>query len=70
MIFYVIELQTGVSGSCIPFAFDNKADAEAKYHTLLAVAAKSDVPKHGVILVNADGFVIKSEVYDHTEPEV
>ena len=67
MIFYVIELQTGITGSCIPFAFDNKADAEAKYHTLLAAAAKSDVPKHGVILVNADGFVIKSEVYNHEE---
>lgn len=68
MIYYVIELQTTATGSCIPFAFNDKADAEAKYHSLLAVAAKSDVPKHGVILVNADGFVIKSEVYDHTEP--
>ena len=69
MIFYVLELQTGETGSCIPFAFADKADAEAKYHSLLAVAAKSNVPKHGVILVNADGFILKSEVYDHTEPE-
>lgn len=68
MIYYVIELQTGVTGACVPFAFNDRADAEAKYHTLLAVASKSDVPKHGVIMVNADGFVIKSEVYDHTEP--
>lgn len=68
MIFYVLELQTTTTGSCIPFSFDNQADAEAKYHSLLAVAAVSDVPKHGALLVNADGFVIKSEVYDHTEP--
>ena len=65
MIYYVIELQTSTTGSAIPFAHDNLPDAEAQYHTLLAVACKSDVPKHGVILINDDGFVIKSEFYNH-----
>ena len=65
MVFYVIELQTAVSGAVIPFAFDNQPDAEAKYHSLLSVAAKSSVPKHGVMLVDENGFVIKSETYNH-----
>ena len=66
MIFYVIELQTSAeSGSAIPYAYDNRPDAEAQYHTLLAVASKSSVPKHGCIMVNADGFVLKNEVYNH-----
>lgn len=64
-MFYVIELQTGETGAAIPYAFDNLPDAEAKYHTLLAVAAKSDVPKHGVLLVSDNGFVLKNEMYEH-----
>ena len=69
MIFYVIELQTSSTGASLPFAFDNRPDAEAKYHSLLAVAAKSSVPRHAVLLVNADGFVLKSEVYTHEVEE-
>ena len=65
MIFYVIELQTSTTGAAIPYAYDNQPDAEAKYHTLLAVAAKSSVPKHSVMLIGENGFVIKSETYEH-----
>lgn len=69
-MFYVIEMQTGTeTGSIIPFAFVNRNDAEAKYHSLLAVAAMSQVPKHGAMLFNDDGFVIKSEVYNHGSEE-
>ena len=68
MRYYVIELQTTAStGAVVPFAFDNQPDAEAKYHTLLAVAAKSNVLKHSVMLVGENGFVIKSETYEHAE---
>lgn len=68
MIFYVIELQSSTTGAVISFAFTNQPDAEAKYHELLAVAAKSAVPKHGAMLISGDGFVIKEEFYDHTVP--
>ena len=67
MIFYVIEFQSEVAGSVITFTFTDRSDAEAKYHTLLAAAAKSNVRKHGVMLCNEDLFLIKSEVYDHEE---
>lgn len=68
-MYYVIEVQTGNTGAVVPFVFDNKEDAEAKYHALLSVAAKSDVPKHGAILFNDDLFVSKQEVYCHTVDE-
>lgn len=70
MIFYVIEIQTGAeSGAVIPFNFTDRGQAEAKYHSLLAVASVSSVPKHGAMLFNDDGFIIKSEVYNHVEAE-
>lgn len=64
-MFYVIEIQTTTTGAVIPFVFSNRDEAEAKYHSLLAVAAVSTVEKHGAMLFNDDGFVIKSEVYNH-----
>lgn len=71
MIFYVIEIQTGTeSGAIIPFSFSDRNQAEAKYHSLLAVCATSSVPKHGAMLFNEDGFILKSEVYNHVEPEL
>lgn len=69
MIFYVIELQSSSTGAVISFAFNNQPDAEAKYHELLAIAAKSAVAKHGAMLISEDGFVVKEEFYDHTTPE-
>ena len=65
-MFYVVEVQTSDIGAVLPFAFDNRPDAEAKYHDLLRIAAKSSVPKHGVMLLDEDLFVLKSEHYDHS----
>lgn len=68
MVFYVIEIQTNAEvGSVIPFTFTNRNEAEAKYHSLLAVAAVSEVPKHGAMLFTDDCFILKSEVYNHAE---
>ena len=70
MIYYVIEIQTMTeSGAVIPFTFTDRNQAEAKYHSLLAVCAVSSVPKHGAMLFTDDGFVLKSEVYNHTETD-
>lgn len=69
MIYYVIELQTGDTGACLPVAYQDRADAEEKYHQVLQFAAKSDVRKHGAMIVTEDGFVVKKEVYVHGEEE-
>lgn len=69
MITYVIELQSGdVSGSAIPMAYADLPDAEEKYHQILQYAAKSEVRKHGAVMVDENGFVLKQEVYHHPEP--
>ena len=71
MIYYVIELQSGTVGSSDVIAYspadyaDPWAEALAKYHTVLAVAAKSAVPIHGCLIVNSDGDVEKREFIHH-----
>ena len=65
-MWFVLEIQiNGETGSILPFAFDNQADAEAKYHAVLAVAATSDVPKHSAVLMAENGITIKQESYFH-----
>lgn len=72
MIYFVFETQvtknkkTGQeTGAVNIFPFDKKDDAESKYHEVLMYASKSDVYKHGAILLTEDMFIIKSEVYVH-----
>ena len=44
---------------------DPKAEAEAKYHTILAAAAKSKVECHSANMQDSHGSYIKSEEYHH-----
>lgn len=70
MNYFVLEIQINETGAIIPFAFDNQADAEAKYHAILSVAAKSSVDKHSAILMAENGTTIKRESYFHLpDPE-
>lgn len=69
MIYYVLELQTGTtSGVVIPMAYADQPDAEEKFHQILQYAVKSDVRKHGAVLMDENGFILKSEVYSHINP--
>ena len=68
MLYYVIEIQSTDVGACIPVVFTDRDQAESKYHDVLKYAAVSSVRKHGAILCNEDGFIIKSEVYNHEVP--
>ena len=73
MLFYVIEFQSGETGSVISFSFTEEqylaGEADAKFHDLLRVAATSNVRKHGVILMNDYLVPIKKDVYTHGEDE-
>lgn len=64
-MYFVLEIQIGSTGSILPYAFDNRADAEAKYHAILSVAAKSAVPKHSAVLMAENGITLKKESYFH-----
>ena len=62
----VIEIQTsGESVSTLTWKYDNLADAEAKWHSVLAVAAKSDFAEHGAVILTSSGTLVKSESYRH-----
>lgn len=64
MKFTVIELQNGVVGSNV-WTYDSINTAEAKYHSVLSVAANSAVDVHAASLLNETGYCVKHEVYDH-----
>lgn len=67
-MFNVIEMQNGVIGANT-WVFDNQIDAEAKYHSILAVAAKSSVEVHAACIIADTGAMIRSEVYYHPVQE-
>lgn len=68
-MYFVLEIQVGETSAILPFAYDNQADAEAKYHSILSVAAKSSVQKHSAVLMAENGVTIKQESYFHSQPE-
>lgn len=66
-MFIVIELQTNAEGvvSNIVTSFENLAEAESKYYSVLAAAAISKVPVHSAIIVSEEGFPVKHQCYKH-----
>ena len=68
---YVIEYQNdGETGSVIPWSYDNRPDAESKYHAILSAAANSHVKYHGAICFGDDGYIAGAQSYHHIEEEV
>lgn len=67
-MYIVIELQTtnGTTGNFV-FAFADLADAYAKYYSILSSAAKSSVELHTVLILTADGSIVRSERFDRRE---
>lgn len=73
MKFLVTELQTAADGSMSSpsYAYDDILSAQAKYHTILAAAAKSPVPVHAAIIMNNEGQEIDHYCFYHnTQSEV
>ena len=74
MIYYVIEFQTGGSGSALPISYTDRALAFQKYHQIMAAASISDVPKHGAMVITEDLYVFEDKkelaYREPTEPQV
>lgn len=51
------------------YAYDDEASAIAKWHTILAAAAKSTLPVHAAALMTNSGICLRSEHYEHEQPE-
>ena len=66
-MFVVIELQKNADGvvSNIVTSHETQADAESKYHYVLAAAAVSENPVHSAVLISEEGFPIMHQCYKH-----
>lgn len=62
--YIVIEMQDGVIGENT-WVYDDRASAEVKEYQVLAEVVKSAVPKHTVMLVTDEGFVLDCKCYKH-----
>ena len=66
IIYIVMEIQSdGSTANCLVTAYEDKNAAENKYHTVLAAAAVSAVPKHSAVMLTDDGTRLKGETYYH-----
>ena len=65
-MFLVIELQkNGDQLAHLETVCSTSAEAESKYHQILAAAAVSEVGVHSAVILGDDGFTYKSESYKH-----
>lgn len=69
-MYIVIEIQTNPNGTVGNFvwAYENRSNAEEKYHTVLATAAKSGLPCHAAVMLQNDGLQLAAQAYK-VEPE-
>jgi len=67
--FITIELQSFADGSVAlqKWTYDTIPEAEAKYYTLLSVAALSNVPIHTAMIIDPFGTCLASKSYTHNE---
>lgn len=71
MKFVVVEIQTNTDGvvGTLVYSYDTQFEAESKYHSILAAAAISTLPKHAAIMFDNDGFPMFHHSYVHTAPQ-
>lgn len=67
MKYVVIELQTNSDGTVgnLVTAHDTRNAAESAYHSVLAAAAISALPKHAAVLLTSEGTLLDSRCYEH-----
>lgn len=75
MTYIVLEMQTnnGVTALVPPVTYTDRNAAEAKFHSILANAAISNVEQHTAVILTNDGRLVRSsECYHHPaeQPEV
>lgn len=68
-MYIVIEIQTSNTVTTLVNSYEDRNQAESKYHQILTAAALSSVPKHSAVLMNDVGQTIKNETYIHEVTE-
>ena len=71
MTYVIVEIQTYADGSVghLTYQLGEQNGAEQKYHTCLAAAAVSALPRYAVAMLDSEGRLIKREMYRHEVPE-
>ena len=66
-MYIVIELQKAADGNVanIVTSYNSLAEAESKYHSILASAAISELPIHSAVIVSEEGFAVESKCFKH-----
>ena len=69
MKYLVIEIQTNADGKIgiLTFSYDDRNQAESKYHAVLSAAAISTLPMHTCDLIQADGILLARQSYVHEQ---
>ena len=71
MNYLVVEMQTANGQTAaLNYSYDNKLDAESKYHAVLSAAAISQVPIHAAVLLTEEGNRIAGQYYSHPQEGV
>ena len=68
-MYIVLEIQTSTTVATLVNSYEDRNQAESKYHQILTAAALSSVPKHSAVLMNDVGQTIKNETYIHEVTE-
>lgn len=68
-MYIVMEIQTNANGTVgtLVTSYDNRDQAESKYHTILAAAAISPLPCHAAVLLTEQGLILTNGYYEHGE---
>lgn len=72
MKYIVAELQTNSDGTVgsLLYQFDDRNQAESKYHLILSYAAVSELPLYAAMIFTNTGETLMSAYYNHMpEPE-
>lgn len=70
-MYFVLEIQKWCDGTwhSIVFQYEDRMQAEAKYHYILSEAAVAQIPRNGAVIVDGNGQTLMSYVYQHGEWE-
>lgn len=69
MEYIVIEIQVNADGSVgtLIWHYTDEMQAQSKYHSVLASAAISNLPRHAATMLADDGSYIQHQCFEHSE---
>ncbi len=70
-MYIILETQTNVDTTVgiLITSYENRNEAESKYHQILMSAAINNLPLHTAFMLTDEGYTIKSECYKHEQSE-